>query len=51
MATLRIASYCLILRGERRDLSLLEAAGLPVYDPKVATIEDTRFALFRRTLE
>jgi hypothetical protein len=52
MAALKVASYCLVLRGERKDLSLLEVAVLPAEDPQFATmIEGTRFALFRRTLE
>ncbi len=52
MAALKVASYGVILRGERNDMSLLEAAGFPTEDSQVATmIEDTRFALFRRTLE
>jgi hypothetical protein len=52
LAALKVASYCLILRGERKDFSLLEAAGLSTEDSQIATmIEDTRFALFRRTLE
>lgn len=52
LKALEIASHCLVLRGKRTDLSLLEASRITSNDPRLTElIENTRFALFRRTLE
>jgi hypothetical protein len=52
LEALRITGHCLALIGTRKDLVLLEAADLSSEDPQVAeVIKDTRFAIYRRTLD
>jgi hypothetical protein len=52
ISALKTAGKCLTLNGNRRDLALLETAGLSLDDHEVARIfEDTRFAVYRRTLD
>lgn len=49
---LRIAGICLAFVGSRSDLTILEAVGLLNEGPRVMeVIEDTRFAICRRTLD